>query len=81
MCIWIFNFKKKDVDKYPEGKEEVGIDILYAAAMSCGLDSKMLEDMTAGNLVDYILTYNSLHGLDKEENTIREATQDDFDNF
>ena len=37
--------------------------------------------MTAGNLVDYILTYNSLHGLDEEENTIREATQDDFDNF
>lgn len=39
--------------------------------------------MTVGNLVDYVMTYNKLHGLDKEEDQegTRMATQEDFDNF
>ena len=39
--------------------------------------------MTIGNLVDYVTTYNKLHGLDKEENKegTRMATQEDFDMF
>ena len=40
--------------------------------------------MTVGNLVDYVATYNRLHGLDKEEEEqegTRMATQKDFDNF
>lgn len=39
--------------------------------------------MTVGNMVDFVLTYNKLHGLDKDEETeeIRMATQEDFDRF
>lgn len=53
------------------------------AAISRGLDSTMLNTMTVGGLVDYVLTYNSMHGLDKNEDGPKErmATQADFDNF
>lgn len=53
------------------------------AATTCGLDSGMVKTMTIGNLVDYVTTYNKLHGLDKEEKQegIRMATQEDFDMF
>lgn len=53
------------------------------AAISRGLDSAMLKTMTVGGLVDYVLTYNKMHGLDKTEDEPKErmATQADFDNF
>lgn len=53
------------------------------AATTCGLDSGMVKTMTIGNLVDYVTTYNKLHGLDKEEEQegTRMATQEDFDMF
>ena len=53
------------------------------AATTCGLDSDMVKTMTVGNLVDYVTTYNNLHGLDKEEKQdgTRMATQEDFDMF
>lgn len=56
---------------------------MYVAATTCGLDSGMVKNMTIGNLVDFVVTYNKLHGLVKEEkeDTTREATQEDFDNF
>lgn len=58
---------------------------MFASAVSCGMDYQMISEMTPGNLVDYIVSWNELHGLDKEkedgEPTIREATQADFDNF
>ena len=53
------------------------------AATSRGLDSGMVNKMTIGNLVDYVVAYNKLHGLDKEEEQegTRMATQEDFDMF
>ena len=54
------------------------------AATSRGLDSGMVNKMTIGNLVDYVIAYNKLHGLDKEEENEegpRMATQEDFDMF
>lgn len=53
------------------------------AATTCGLDSSMVKTMTIGNLVDYVTTYNKLHGLDKADNRegTRMATQEDFDMF
>ena len=53
------------------------------AATTCGLDSDMVKTMTIGNLVDYVTTYNKLHGLDKADNRegTRMATQEDFDMF
>ena len=85
MLIRLFNFKKKDTEKYPDNKngEKVGIDEIYVAATTCGLDSDMVKTMTIGNLVDYVTTYNKLHGLDKEEEQegTRMATQEDFDMF
>lgn len=56
---------------------------MYVAATTCGLDSGMIKNMTVGNLVDYVATYNRLHGLDKEENQegTRMATQKDYDMF
>lgn len=85
MPIRLFNFKKKDTEKYPDSdnEEKVGIDEIYVAATTCGLDSGMVKTMTVGNLVDYVTTYNKLHGLDKEENKegTRMATQEDFDMF
>lgn len=85
MLIRLFNFKKKDTEKYPDNNngEKVGIDEIYVAATTCGLDSGMVKTMTIGNLVDYVATYNKLHGLDKEKNKegTRMATQEDFDMF
>ena len=61
---------------------------MFASAVSCGMDYSMIQDMTAGNLVDYILSWNELHGLspkdkkaENKEPTVRMATQKDFDNF
>lgn len=57
---------------------------MFASAVSCGMDYQMISEMTPGNLVDYIVSWNELHGLneDKEsEPTIRMATQADFDSF
>lgn len=57
--------------------------MIYASAISSGLDSRILEDMTVGGVVDYIVTYNHLHGYDKikAKPKVRMATQADFDNF
>ena len=42
----------------------------------------MVSQMTVGNLVDYVVAYNKLHNLDKEEgDRVRMATQEDFDMF
>lgn len=45
----------------------------------------MISQMTPGNLVDYILTYNEyqgkVNGNDKKKPKTRLATQVDFDNF
>lgn len=57
---------------------------MYVAATTCGLDSGMVKNMTIGNLVDFVVAYNKLNGLDKEEEEqegTRMATQKDFDNF
>ena len=56
---------------------------MYVAATNCGLDSGMVKNMTIGNLVDFVVAYNKLHGLDKEEKeeSTSVATQKDFDNF
>lgn len=36
--------------------------------------------MTVGMIIDYIITYNNLHDNEEnEEETIRDATQADFD--
>ncbi|MDU2557415.1 MAG: hypothetical protein E7C95_00415 [Anaerococcus prevotii] len=53
------------------------------AAISRGLDSNMLKTMTVGGLVDYVLTYNKMHGLEQDDDSPKErmATQADFDNF
>ena len=86
MSIRVLNIKKKDTANYPDRKgseEEITTDELYVAAISRGLDSAMLKTMTVGGLVDYVLTYNKMHGLDKTEDEPKErmATQADFDNF
>jgi len=36
--------------------------------------------MTIGMIMDYIITYNNMH-LEEEEETIKEATQVDYDAF
>jgi len=57
---------------------------MYVSATTCGLDSGMVKNMTIGNLVDFVVAYNKLHGLDKEQEEqegTRMATQKDFDNF
>lgn len=45
----------------------------------------MISQMTPGNLVDYILSYNEYQGKanenDKKKPKVRLATQADFDNF
>lgn len=46
-------------------------------AKQYGLTAEDLEDMTIGDVMDYIITYNNLYS----EEEIREATQEDFDNF
>lgn len=44
----------------------------------------MICQMTTGNLVDYIISFNRLHEIktkDDKEVKIRDASQADFDNF
>ena len=51
----------------------------------CKMDFEMISQMTPGNLVDYILSYNEfqgkVNGNDKKKGKVRLATQADFDNF
>ena len=46
---------------------------------------EMISQMTPGNLVDYILSYNEyqgkVNGNDKKKPKVSLATQTDFDNF
>lgn len=52
-------------------------------ATEYGLDGKLLEDMTIGNTVDYIIESFEMHNPENKKNkdTTRIATQKDFDNF
>lgn len=53
---------------------------MYQSGLACGMSFDMISTMTAGNLVDYIMSYNKLHEKEKKA-TVREARQSDFDNF
>lgn len=58
---------------------------MFASAVTCGMDYEMISEMTPGNLVDYIVSWNELHDVgDKKKDMVprvRMATQADFDNF
>lgn len=77
---------KKKTDTYEVDRDKdntIDIDEIYATAITTGLDSNLMKDMTMGDVVDYILAYNKMRGLDKDPNkdTVRLATQADFDKF
>lgn len=56
--------------------------MLIAAALSRGLNLGDLENMTIGGLVDFVITYNNSQLEDKDKkDTVRIATQEDFDKF
>ena len=48
-------------------------------AFERGLTLHDFDEMTPGMIIGYIITYNNLNLNEDEE--VREATQDDFDNF
>lgn len=56
---------------------------MFASAVTCGMDYAMISEMTPGNLVDYIVSWNELHDTSPKNKkpTVRMATQADFDNF
>lgn len=55
---------------------------MYQSGLACGMSFDMISSMTAGNLVDYIISYNKLNEKsDKKDGQVREATQADFDAF
>lgn len=49
-------------------------------AIERGLSLDSFENMTVGMILDYVITYNNVNTED-DENTVREASQKDFDNF
>lgn len=41
-----------------------------------------MDEMDLGDIIDYVVTYNNMHDEDDEETeTVRKATQDDWNNF
>lgn len=51
-------------------------------ALERGLTLRDFEDLTFGMILDFIITYNNERPSDdKKEDSVREATQADFDRF
>jgi len=51
-------------------------------ALERGLTLRDFEDLTLGMILDYVITYNNEHLDDNEkEDTVRMATQADFDRW
>lgn len=42
-----------------------------------------MDEMDLGDIIDYVITYNNMHDEedDDETETVRKATQDDWNNF
>ena len=59
--------------------------MMYQSGLACGMSFEMISNMTAGNLVDYILSYTDFHNPEKKEEKkevkVKTASQADFDNF
>ena len=59
--------------------------MMYQSGLACGMSFEMISNMTAGNLVDYILSYIDFHNPEKteeeKEEKVKMASQVDFDNF
>lgn len=59
--------------------------MMYQSGLACGMSFEMISNMTAGNLVDYILSYTDFHNPEKteeeKEGKVKMASQVDFDNF
>lgn len=56
--------------------------MLMIAATSRGLTLKDMDNMTVGQIVDYVIVHNNLHVSDDDtEDRVVEATQGDFDRF
>lgn len=55
---------------------------MYQSGLACGMSFEMISNMTAGNLVDYVISYTDFHKPSKEKKSqVRLATQADFDSF
>lgn len=48
-------------------------------ALERGISLSDFNDLTIGMIIDYVITYNNLYN--EKDDEVREATQDDFDNF
>lgn len=48
-------------------------------AIERGITLSDFENMTVGMIMDYVITFNNLNSKDEEKETIRDATQADFD--
>jgi len=58
--------------------------MLMLGALERGLSLRDFEDLTPGMLLDYIITYNNERRNDADgdtRETVRQATQVDFDRF
>lgn len=57
-------------------------ELLIVRSLERGILLKDFEDLTMGQIMDIIVTFNNLNlDKDEKEEEIREATQSDFDNF
>lgn len=57
-------------------------EIIMVRAIERGLTLQDFEELTTGGILDYIITYNNVNSTsEKEEETVREAGQTDFDRF
>ena len=61
---------------------ELTTELIMLRALERGLTLRDFEGLTLGMILDYIITYNNEQLADDEkEDSVREATQEDFDRF
>jgi len=57
-------------------------ELVMLRAIERGLTLRDFEELTLGMILGYVVTYNNEHLDDNEkEDTVRQATQVDFDRF
>ena len=61
---------------------ELTTELIMLRALERGLTLRDFEDLTLGMILDFIITFNNEQLADDEkEDSVREATQEDFDRF
>ncbi|WRK55252.1 hypothetical protein SD457_10870 [Coprobacillaceae bacterium CR2/5/TPMF4] len=73
------NSEAKKQEKPATAQEALTYQRLLLASINVGLTMSEFDELEIGELLDIIITYNNSNS--KQKNSVRKATQKDFDNF